>query len=40
MRILAVNYPKSQEDEQKINKMVERYEKEQLPQMINEDNKF
>lgn len=40
MRILAVNYPKSQEDEQKINQMVERYEKEQLPQMINEDNKF
>jgi hypothetical protein len=40
MRILAVNYPKSQEDEQKINKMVEKYEKEQLNQMIDEDNMF
>jgi len=30
IRILAVNYPKTAEDEQKINRMVEKYEKEQL----------
>jgi hypothetical protein len=40
MRILSINYPKQQEDEDKITKLVTKYEKEQLQSVVDDDTNF
>lgn len=40
MRCLSINYPKTEEDENKINKLVSIYEKDHKPNMLRDDEAF